>query len=55
MVLYLPAECGLFLACRKVMAELEKNHDILAHAFWGEARGEMMAGKIAVAWTIRTA
>lgn len=27
--------------------------DILARTIWGEARGESMAGKIAVAWTVR--
>ena len=35
------------------MAEAEKDHDILARTLWGEARGETLAGQIAVVWTIR--
>ncbi|WP_350649525.1 cell wall hydrolase [Pseudomonas sp. HY13-MNA-CIBAN-0226] len=31
----------------------EKDRDILARTLWGEARGESLAGQIAVAWTIR--
>jgi len=31
----------------------EKDRDILARTLWGEARGEGLAGQIAVAWTIR--
>jgi spore germination cell wall hydrolase CwlJ-like protein len=31
----------------------EKDRDILACTLWGEARGELLAGQIAVAWTIR--
>jgi N-acetylmuramoyl-L-alanine amidase len=31
----------------------DHNTDILARTIWGEARGEIMAGKIAVAWTIK--
>lgn len=44
---------GLFLAWRKVMTATEKDRDILARTLWGEARGEGLAGQIAVAWTIR--
>ena len=35
------------------MIEKEKDRDILARTLWGEARGEGVAGQIAVAWTIR--
>ena len=35
------------------MTESEKDRDILARTLWGEARGELLAGQIAVAWTIR--
>ncbi|MGH8345720.1 MAG: cell wall hydrolase [Pseudomonas sp.] len=35
------------------MAESEKDRDILARTLWGEARGESLAGQIAVGWTIR--
>jgi spore germination cell wall hydrolase CwlJ-like protein len=35
------------------MAVTEKDRDILARTLWGEARGESLAGQIAVAWTIR--
>jgi spore germination cell wall hydrolase CwlJ-like protein len=35
------------------MTEAEKDRDILARTLWGEARGELLAGQIAVAWTIR--
>ena len=35
------------------MTETEKNRDILARTLWGEARGEGLAGQIAVGWTIR--
>lgn len=35
------------------MSVTEKDRDILAHTLWGEARGESLAGQIAVAWTIR--
>jgi spore germination cell wall hydrolase CwlJ-like protein len=31
----------------------DKDRDILARTLWGEARGESLAGQIAVAWTIR--
>ncbi|UZD96660.1 cell wall hydrolase [Pseudomonas corrugata] len=31
----------------------EKDRDVLARTLWGEARGEGLAGQIAVAWTIR--
>ncbi|MGO2711610.1 cell wall hydrolase [Pseudomonas helleri] len=44
---------GVFFAWRKVMTETEKDRDILARTLWGEARGESLAGQIAVAWTIR--
>ncbi|CAI8751554.1 N-acetylmuramoyl-L-alanine amidase [Pseudomonas chlororaphis] len=35
------------------MIATEKDRDILARTLWGEARGEGLAGQIAVAWTIR--
>jgi N-acetylmuramoyl-L-alanine amidase len=35
------------------MTATEKERDILARTLWGEARGESLAGQIAVAWTIR--
>lgn len=35
------------------MTVTEKDRDILARTLWGEARGESLAGLIAVAWTIR--
>lgn len=35
------------------MTEIEKERDIFARTLWGEARGEGLAGQIAVAWTIR--
>ena len=35
------------------MTTTEKDLDILARTLWGEARGESLAGQIAVAWTIR--
>lgn len=35
------------------MPVTEKDRDILARTLWGEARGESLAGQIAVAWTIR--
>ena len=35
------------------MTPAEKDRDILARTLWGEARGENLAGQIAVAWTIR--
>ena len=35
------------------MTESERDRDILARTLWGEARGESVAGQIAVAWTIR--
>jgi spore germination cell wall hydrolase CwlJ-like protein len=35
------------------MTAIEKDRDILARTLWGEARGESLAGQIAVAWTIR--
>jgi spore germination cell wall hydrolase CwlJ-like protein len=44
---------GYFFAWRKVMPVTEKDRDILARTLWGEARGESLAGQIAVAWTIR--
>ncbi|MBC3948368.1 cell wall hydrolase [Pseudomonas folii] len=31
----------------------DKDRDILARTLWGEARGEGLAGQIAVAWSIR--
>jgi spore germination cell wall hydrolase CwlJ-like protein len=35
------------------MDATDKDRDILARTLWGEARGEGLAGQIAVAWTIR--
>jgi len=35
------------------MTVTETDRDILARTLWGEARGESLAGQIAVAWTIR--
>ena len=35
------------------MTVSERDRDILARTLWGEARGESLAGQIAVAWTIR--
>lgn len=35
------------------MTITEKDRDVLARTLWGEARGEGLAGMVAVAWTIR--
>jgi hypothetical protein len=35
------------------MSTTNTDRDILARTLWGEARGEGLAGEIAVAWTIR--
>ena len=35
------------------MTESETDRETLAHTLWGEARGESLAGHIAMAWTIR--
>jgi len=35
------------------MTDAEKDRDVLARTLWGEARGESLAGMVAVAWTIR--
>jgi len=35
------------------MTDNEKDRDVLARTLWGEARGETLAGMVAVAWTIR--
>ncbi|MFJ2364465.1 cell wall hydrolase [Pseudomonas sp. NPDC087697] len=35
------------------MTVTERDRDVLARTLWGEARGEGLAGQIAVAWTIR--
>ena len=35
------------------MTVTEKDRDVLARTLWGEARGEGLAGMVAVAWTIR--
>lgn len=35
------------------MPVTEKDRDILARTLWGEARGESLAGLVAVAWTVR--
>jgi N-acetylmuramoyl-L-alanine amidase len=36
-----------------MMTVTEKDRDVLARTLWGEARGEGLAGMVAVAWTIR--
>jgi spore germination cell wall hydrolase CwlJ-like protein len=35
------------------MPVTENDRDVLARTLWGEARGESLAGQIAVAWAIR--
>jgi spore germination cell wall hydrolase CwlJ-like protein len=35
------------------MTEIDNDRDVLARTLWGEARGEGVAGMIAVAWSIR--
>ncbi|MFU2327722.1 cell wall hydrolase [Pseudomonas sp. NFX98] len=35
------------------MSVTDKDRDILTRTLWGEARGEGLAGQIAVGWTIR--
>ncbi|WP_268797501.1 cell wall hydrolase [Pseudomonas huanghezhanensis] len=35
------------------MPVTEKDRDVLARTLWGEARGEGLAGMVAVAWSIR--
>lgn len=35
------------------MIVTDKDRDIVARTLWGEARGESVAGQIAVAWTVR--
>jgi spore germination cell wall hydrolase CwlJ-like protein len=35
------------------MTATENDRDVLARTLWGEARGEGLAGQIAVAWSIR--
>jgi spore germination cell wall hydrolase CwlJ-like protein len=35
------------------MTVTDTDRDILARTLWGEARGETIAGQVAVAWTIR--
>ena len=35
------------------MTATDNDRDILARTLWGEARGETLAGQIAVAWIIR--
>ena len=35
------------------MTATERDREVLARTLWGEARGESLAGQIAVAWTIR--
>lgn len=35
------------------MTATDNDRDILARTLWGEARGESLAGQVAVAWTIR--
>ena len=41
--------CGFFIVWKKVMTATEKDRDVLARTLWGEARGESLAGQIAVA------
>jgi N-acetylmuramoyl-L-alanine amidase len=48
-----PATVRAFFRLEKVMTVTEKDRDVLARTLWGEARGESLAGQIAVAWTIR--
>jgi len=48
-----PAVERVFFCLEKSDAVTEKDSDILARTLWGEARGESLAGQIAVAWTIR--
>ncbi|MBD8623098.1 cell wall hydrolase [Pseudomonas sp. CFBP 13727] len=35
------------------MTHIQQVHDVVARTLWGEARGEGIAGQIAVAWVIR--
>jgi spore germination cell wall hydrolase CwlJ-like protein len=42
-----------FFRLEKNMDATEKDRDVLARTLFGEARGEGLAGMIAVAWTIR--
>lgn len=35
------------------MSQRERDIDLLARTIWGEARGEGIAGQVAVGWTIR--
>lgn len=35
------------------MSQRERDIDVLARTIWGEARGEGLAGQIAVGWCIR--
>ena len=35
------------------MTHIQQVHDVVARTLWGEARGEGVAGQIAVAWVIR--
>lgn len=35
------------------MSQRERDIEVLARTIWGEARGEGMAGQVAVGWTIR--
>ena len=44
---------GAFFCPEKPIIETDKDRDILTRTLWGEARGESLAGQIAVAWTIR--
>jgi spore germination cell wall hydrolase CwlJ-like protein len=48
-----PATERVFFCPEKSMTVTERDRDILARTLWGEARGEGVAGQIAVAWTIR--
>jgi spore germination cell wall hydrolase CwlJ-like protein len=47
-----PAIERVFFRLEKSMTITEKDRDVLARTIWGEARGEVLAGRIAVAWTI---
>lgn len=35
------------------MTHIQQVHDVVARTLWGEARGEGIAGQVAVAWVIR--
>ena len=49
----MPAKQRAFFRLEKSMTATDRDRDVLARTLWGEARGESLAGQIAVAWTIR--